>query len=353
MPQSGAEIQHRSQRRRHGLHRHGRHRPGLRHHARVRRGRGAGRPARGRARRRGRHRPRPVDLGAYSSRVTFMVGNAMIDAGRKLRAQIVRGRVARSSAVRSTALAYRVPARARPARTRTKHRSRSPRPSSSPRRARHARRGGQLQHADARRRLPRRDVGAVAGVLVHGARRRGRGRPRDRPLTGREDLDRARLRPRAQPGARRGPDRGLGLHGPRRGRSLEEHDVNRGGLHKGPSLLDYRIPTSLDTPELDALIVESIDPEGPYGAKEAGEGPLQPVDPGDRERGLRRGRRALRRDADEAAARSSAREKWVSVADPSRAVMDHDLPRQRRGREGCPGQDRWPSPHSDRKSPTL
>src|SRR5262245_35523140 len=31
----------------------------------------------------------PVDLGAYSSRVTFMVGNATIDAARKLRHQIV------------------------------------------------------------------------------------------------------------------------------------------------------------------------------------------------------------------------------------------------------------------------
>lgn len=56
----------------------------------------------------------------------------------------------------------------------------------------------------------------------------------------------------------------------------EEHDVNRFGLHRGPSLLDYRLPTSLDTPEFRALIVESIDPEGPYGAKEAGEGPLHP-----------------------------------------------------------------------------
>jgi len=55
---------------------------------------------------------------------------------------------------------------------------------------------------------------------------------------------------------------------------LEEHDVNRFGLHRGPSLLDYRIPTAIDTPEIDAIIVESIDPEGPYGAKEAGEGPL-------------------------------------------------------------------------------
>jgi CO/xanthine dehydrogenase Mo-binding subunit len=60
---------------------------------------------------------------------------------------------------------------------------------------------------------------------------------------------------------------------------LEDHDVNRFGLHRGPSLLDYRIPTSADTPEFLARIVESIDPEGPYGAKEAGEGPLHPSIP--------------------------------------------------------------------------
>ena len=51
------------------------------------------------------------------------------------------------------------------------------------------------------------------------------------------------------------------------------------GLHHGPSLLDYRIPTSMDCPEFESLIVESVDPEGPYGAKEAGEGPLHPSIP--------------------------------------------------------------------------
>jgi 4-hydroxybenzoyl-CoA reductase alpha subunit len=51
------------------------------------------------------------------------------------------------------------------------------------------------------------------------------------------------------------------------------------GLHDGPSLLDYRIPTSLDVPEFVSLIIESLDPEGPYGAKEAGEGPLHPSIP--------------------------------------------------------------------------
>jgi len=65
---------------------------------------------------------------------------------------------------------------------------------------------------------------------------------------------------------------------------MEEHVVTdaehgRAGLHDAPSLLDYRIPTSLDTPDFESLIVESIDPEGPYGSKETGEGPLYPSIP--------------------------------------------------------------------------
>ena len=56
---------------------------------------------------------------------------------------------------------------------------------------------------------------------------------------------------------------------------MEHHHVDtRSGVHAGPSLLDYRIPTSLDTPDIDSMIVEAPDERGPYGAKEAGEGPL-------------------------------------------------------------------------------
>src|SRR5690606_28506707 len=51
------------------------------------------------------------------------------------------------------------------------------------------------------------------------------------------------------------------------------------GLQRGPNLLDYRISTSLDLPDIEASIVETIDPVGPYGAKEAGEGPLHPAIP--------------------------------------------------------------------------
>jgi hypothetical protein len=57
---------------------------------------------------------------------------------------------------------------------------------------------------------------------------------------------------------------------------MEEHEVDAAhrGAHAGPSLLDYRMPTFLDTPEIEAMIVEAPDANGPYGAKEAGEGPL-------------------------------------------------------------------------------
>lgn len=48
----------------------------------------------------------------------------------------------------------------------------------------------------------------------------------------------------------------------------------RAGMLIGPSLLDYRIPTTLDTPAIEAFIVEQPDKNGPYGLKEAGEGPL-------------------------------------------------------------------------------
>ncbi len=51
------------------------------------------------------------------------------------------------------------------------------------------------------------------------------------------------------------------------------------GLLVGASLLEYPIPTSLDAPDVRALIVERPDPLGPTGAREAGEGPLHPVLP--------------------------------------------------------------------------
>jgi 4-hydroxybenzoyl-CoA reductase alpha subunit len=63
------------------------------------------------------------------------------------------------------------------------------------------------------------------------------------------------------------------------GEALMEEQTYRKGLHKWPSMLEYKSPTFLDMPEIESFIVETIDPEGPYGAKEAGQGPLLPVIP--------------------------------------------------------------------------
>lgn len=58
----------------------------------------------------------------------------------------------------------------------------------------------------------------------------------------------------------------------------EEMPYLKGNL-LGPNFLDYRTLTPMQMPEVDVIIVESHDPEGPFGAKEAGEGPLLPILP--------------------------------------------------------------------------
>jgi 4-hydroxybenzoyl-CoA reductase subunit alpha len=218
----------------------------------------------------------PVDLGAYSSRVTFMVGNATIDACRKLRSQICQA-VAEKWEVE-------VPS---------------------------VRLGGGLALclSDAQKTMPVREafqiaearfdtlgstgsyntptlggdyrggsIGAspaysftahVAEVLVDTET----GRITCEKVWCAHDCGRA-LNPTLVNGQIEGS-----VYMGAAEVTMEHHQVNRFGLHAGPSLLDYRMPTTLDTPDIQALIVESIDPEGPYGAKEAGEGPLHSVIP--------------------------------------------------------------------------
>ncbi|MDP6379630.1 MAG: hypothetical protein QF885_08275, partial [Candidatus Thalassarchaeaceae archaeon] len=53
----------------------------------------------------------------------------------------------------------------------------------------------------------------------------------------------------------------------------------RNGDLMNANLLDYKIPTVHEMPNVFPIIVESNDPEGPFGAKEAGEGPLLPILP--------------------------------------------------------------------------
>ena len=218
----------------------------------------------------------PVDLGAYSSRVTFMVGNACIDAARKLRAQVV------------AAVAKRWEVEERDVRMMQ---------------------GRVFSLSDPDKTLPTREAFWIAeeeydtlGVTGSyntphlGGKYRGgtigaspaysftshvaevevdeeTGRITVHKVWVAHDCGRA-LNPMIVSGQIEGSTY-MGAAEV----VLEEQEMNRFGLHSGPSLLDYRIPTSLDTPAIEAHIVESIDPEGPFGAKEAGEGPLHSTIP--------------------------------------------------------------------------
>ena len=50
-------------------------------------------------------------------------------------------------------------------------------------------------------------------------------------------------------------------------------------VHREPSMLEYKSPTSLDMPEVITDFIECPDNNGPFGAKEAGQGPLLPIMP--------------------------------------------------------------------------
>jgi 4-hydroxybenzoyl-CoA reductase subunit alpha len=58
------------------------------------------------------------------------------------------------------------------------------------------------------------------------------------------------------------------------GQALTEEMVWKDGMLMNPGLLEYRSPSSVESPDVEAIIVESIDPEGPFGAKECSEGSL-------------------------------------------------------------------------------
>jgi len=60
---------------------------------------------------------------------------------------------------------------------------------------------------------------------------------------------------------------------------LEEVVFGPDGKVANATLADYRMPTALDMPPIDAVVVESNEPNGPFGAKEVGEGGIMPTIP--------------------------------------------------------------------------
>ncbi len=63
------------------------------------------------------------------------------------------------------------------------------------------------------------------------------------------------------------------------GEALMEEQEFRLGVHKTPSMLDYKSPTSMEMCPIETILVEEPDPMGPFGAKEVGQGPLLPIPP--------------------------------------------------------------------------
>ena len=55
------------------------------------------------------------------------------------------------------------------------------------------------------------------------------------------------------------------------GQAISEETVYHKGLGISGSMLDYRVPSFIESPPIEVGIIESIDPHGPFGAKEAGE----------------------------------------------------------------------------------
>ncbi len=63
------------------------------------------------------------------------------------------------------------------------------------------------------------------------------------------------------------------------GQALSEETLYKDGRHIAASVLDYHVPTIIESPDIEVHIVESIDPNGPFGAKEASEGSLASMPP--------------------------------------------------------------------------
>src|SRR5438128_752245 len=218
----------------------------------------------------------PVDLGSYSSRVTFMAGNATKDAAMKLRALVVEAAAEKLGVPAERLLtAYRrVYDRDDPSRfvtftdaavlAESKHGTLVAAGSYKPPKGI----GGTFKGAGVGPSPAYSYQATVAEVSVD----LETGTLTVDKLTTAHDCGRA-----LNPANVEGQIEGSAYMG--YGEVVVEEQIFRGGLHKKPSLLDYKLPTSLDTPALEAIVVESVGAEGPFGAKEAGEGPLNPVIP--------------------------------------------------------------------------
>ncbi len=216
----------------------------------------------------------PIDLGSYSSRVTFMAGNAARMAAEQLRARVLAA-VATIRGVRVEELHMdreRVFTGDRKVdlhwteavenATRKVGALNTSGWYNSPKL------GGDFKGAGAGL-SPSYSFGAVVAEVNVDP---GTGMVKVLELWGAHDAGKA-INPLAVEGQLEGSWH-MGL-----GQALSEELRYHEGLLLNANLLDYKIPTTLDTPEIHTEIIETNDPEGPFGAKECGEGALHPAIP--------------------------------------------------------------------------
>ena len=225
----------------------------------------------------------PVDLGSYSSRVTLMMGHAAIEAAERARAMLAEAVSAKLSVPKgrlvfaerrvfdgedpSVGVEFAEAARLAEARFGTLGTTGSYRPPKSP---------GDYKGAGVGPSPAYSYSAAVVEVEVD-------------PETGwlrvpkvwvAHDLGRA-----LNPVLARGQVEGsvyMGL-----GEALMEEQayrrlppkLSRANVHKLPSMLEYKSPGTLDMPDIVTYLIEEPDANGPFGAKEVGQGPLLPVMP--------------------------------------------------------------------------
>ncbi len=218
----------------------------------------------------------PIDLGSYSSRVTFMAGNAAREAALKIREKLVNAAQAltgyaaegfileneeiiytRDTRVRVTFMQALEKALANNGALIAKGKYMGPPPI-----------GGKYKGARAGLSPTYTFQCYIAEVSVDTETFE----PRVEKVWAAHDCGKA-LNPLAVQGQIEGCiHMGLGQA------LMEEMAYNRGNILSA-NFLDYRTLTPMQMPEVDVIIVESDDPEGPWGAKEAGEGPLLPILP--------------------------------------------------------------------------
>ncbi len=225
----------------------------------------------------------PVDLGSYSSRVTLMMGNAAIEAAERAR-ELVASAVAEKLEVPRSRLVF---AGRRVFDTEDAERGMSFQEALICAEEKHGTLGSVGSYKPPR--SPARYKGGGVGPSPAYSYSAAIVEAEVDPVTGwitiphvyiAHDIGRI-----LNPVLARGQVEGgvyMGL-----GEALMEEQVYRrlpaklsGALvHKFPSILEYKSPTSHDMPEVTTIMIEDPDPNGPFGAKEVGQGPLLPIMP--------------------------------------------------------------------------